>query len=71
LFREEVAKELETIGALAKTETHLNKVGTWKNQSCNRTTIIRSMVLENGGFSEASNTIRIGWWRYQITPSSF
>jgi valyl-tRNA synthetase len=28
LFREEVAKELETIGALAKTETHLNKVGT-------------------------------------------
>jgi len=28
VVREEVAKELETIGALAKTETHLNKVGT-------------------------------------------
>jgi valyl-tRNA synthetase len=27
VVREEVAKELETIG-LAKTETHLNKVGT-------------------------------------------
>jgi len=26
--REEIAKELETIGALSKTETHLNKVGT-------------------------------------------
>ncbi len=28
VVREEIAKELETIGALAKTETHLNKVGT-------------------------------------------
>ena len=28
IVREEIAKELETIGALAKTETHLNKVGT-------------------------------------------
>ncbi|WP_026706752.1 valine--tRNA ligase [Flavobacterium frigidarium] len=28
IVREEVAKELGTIGALAKTETHLNKVGT-------------------------------------------
>ncbi|CAM4138639.1 valine--tRNA ligase [Flavobacterium sinopsychrotolerans] len=28
VVREAVAKELETIGALAKTETHLNKVGT-------------------------------------------
>ncbi|MEZ7516608.1 valine--tRNA ligase [Flavobacterium frigidarium] len=28
VVREEVAKELETSGALAKTETHLNKVGT-------------------------------------------
>jgi valyl-tRNA synthetase len=28
VVREEVAKELHTIGALAKTETHLNKVGT-------------------------------------------
>lgn len=28
VVREEIAKELETIGALSKTETHLNKVGT-------------------------------------------
>ncbi|MCU4189978.1 valine--tRNA ligase [Flavobacterium sp. HXWNR29] len=28
VVREEISKELETIGALAKTETHLNKVGT-------------------------------------------
>ena len=28
VVREEIAKELETSGALAKTETHLNKVGT-------------------------------------------
>lgn len=28
VVREEIAKELESIGALAKTETHLNKVGT-------------------------------------------
>ena len=28
VVREEIAKELEEIGALAKTETHLNKVGT-------------------------------------------
>lgn len=28
VVREEIAKELETIGALAKTETHMNKVGT-------------------------------------------
>jgi valyl-tRNA synthetase len=28
VVREEIAKELETIGALAKTEVHLNKVGT-------------------------------------------
>jgi valyl-tRNA synthetase len=28
VVREEIAKELETIGALAKTEIHLNKVGT-------------------------------------------
>ena len=28
VVREEIATELETIGALAKTETHLNKVGT-------------------------------------------
>jgi valyl-tRNA synthetase len=28
VVREEIAKELETIGALAKTETHLNKLGT-------------------------------------------
>ena len=28
VVREEIAKELEAIGALAKTETHLNKVGT-------------------------------------------
>lgn len=28
VVREEIAAELETIGALAKTETHLNKVGT-------------------------------------------
>ena len=28
MVREEISKELETIGALAKTETHLNKVGT-------------------------------------------
>ena len=28
VVREEIEKELETIGALAKTETHLNKVGT-------------------------------------------
>ena len=28
VVREEIAKELENIGALAKTETHLNKVGT-------------------------------------------
>ncbi|RAK24849.1 valyl-tRNA synthetase [Flavobacterium aquaticum] len=28
IVREEISKELETIGALAKTETHLNKVGT-------------------------------------------
>jgi len=28
VVREEIAKELETIGALAKTESHLNKVGT-------------------------------------------
>jgi valyl-tRNA synthetase len=28
VVREEIAKELETVGALAKTETHLNKVGT-------------------------------------------
>jgi valyl-tRNA synthetase len=28
VVREEIAQELETIGALAKTETHLNKVGT-------------------------------------------
>src|SRR5690554_7544865 len=28
LVREEIAKELEQIGALIKTETHLNKVGT-------------------------------------------
>ena len=28
VVREAIAKELETIGALAKTETHLNKVGT-------------------------------------------
>lgn len=28
VVREEIAKELETIGALAKIETHLNKVGT-------------------------------------------
>ncbi len=28
VVREEIAKELETIGALAKTEMHLNKVGT-------------------------------------------
>lgn len=28
IVREEIAKELESIGALAKTETHLNKVGT-------------------------------------------
>ena len=28
VVREEIAKELETIGALAKTEKHLNKVGT-------------------------------------------
>src|SRR3970282_1370859 len=28
VVREEIAKELATIGALAKTETHLNKVGT-------------------------------------------
>jgi valyl-tRNA synthetase len=28
IVREEIAKELETIGALAKTEIHLNKVGT-------------------------------------------
>eukprot|EP00731_Ephydatia_muelleri_P033030 g33030.t1 len=28
VVRAEIAKELETIGALAKTETHLNKVGT-------------------------------------------
>lgn len=28
VVREEIAKELEIIGALAKTETHLNKVGT-------------------------------------------
>ena len=28
VVREEIAKELETIGSLAKTETHLNKVGT-------------------------------------------
>ena len=28
VVREEIAQELETIGALAKTETHLNKIGT-------------------------------------------
>jgi valyl-tRNA synthetase len=28
VVREEIAKELDTIGALSKTETHLNKVGT-------------------------------------------
>ncbi|MQP23817.1 valine--tRNA ligase [Flavobacterium sp. LMO8] len=28
VVRDEISKELETIGALAKTETHLNKVGT-------------------------------------------
>jgi len=28
VVREDISKELETIGALAKTETHLNKVGT-------------------------------------------
>lgn len=28
VVREEIAKELETIGALVKTETHINKVGT-------------------------------------------
>ena len=28
VVREEISKELETLGALAKTETHLNKVGT-------------------------------------------
>jgi valyl-tRNA synthetase len=36
VVREEIAKELET-SALSKTETHLNKVGTLKEQSCNRT----------------------------------
>ncbi len=28
VVRDEIAKELETIGALAKTEIHINKVGT-------------------------------------------
>ncbi len=34
VVREEIAKELETNGSLAKTETHLNKVGTSERTKC-------------------------------------
>jgi valyl-tRNA synthetase len=69
VVREEVA-ELETIGAFAKTETHLNKVGTSERTKGNRTKIIRSMVLENGRFSKTSNTT---YWLmgYKLHPARF
>jgi valyl-tRNA synthetase len=65
----EIEKELETCGALKR--AYLNKVEPLKDQSSDRTKVIRSMVLENGRFSKAAIKSTLEDGEVKLHPKRF